>query len=612
MTDSKPYNRRDLLKYTGVGGVVGLAGCTGGNNDGQDDGTEQATNTTEATTVEETTKQSDIKTGGKPVVGLVNEPQAFNPLVTSDAAAWSIMDQMYLRPIARDPKNPTKPKGILFKDWSFDPDSLQGKVQLYEGLSWSDGKEFTAEDVAFTLNYLMEKKGHRYESNANKFKEVGTSGKHTVEFTLNTEIAALFTPFTGAWYLPMLPPQTWEGVDDYQKFEPDELLGVGGYKWGSSDPGNWYELQSRRDEFPDEIHPGPYVDKLRYLVFGDSTSLINALKNGEVDLTYESITPNRAFQLQNKDNVKVWNAKSRGYNYVAMNMRRVPFDDKKFRQSLGFAYPFDYLVNTLRKGLSTPGDYPAAKIYEPWRPDDFSTPFDHGPYQTSDGKLDVQKVRNFLSNANGKHDYSWGPVKSSQVTGNKEIRVDGKLLTKAHTDNDGNAGQGPIGLVMTPPSSSPVVARASARFVENLNKVGIPAKKVPVAENSQPQRIWGQENFDMWESNWIWMPQPHFYLSFWLHGDKADMDSSKKSYHLNPMGYSGADKLIDKVETTYNPKKQKQAARKALATIYEDHPVIITEYPNRLHATTKKYKGWVKMPGGISQTHWSFLNVHKA
>jgi len=393
--------------------------------------------------------------------------------------------------------------------------------------------------------------------------------------------------------------------------EPFAALGSLHPNPAGANAGNWYDLSARRDAFPDEIHEGPFVDALRFLVFGDMTSLINEMKNGKVDMTYESITPNRAFQLQDREGVKVWNAKSRGYNYVAFNMRRVPFDDKPFRQSLGFAYPYKHLTQTLRKGLSTAGDYVAAAVYDPWRPDDFQTPFEHGPHQTESGELDVERMRSYLENASGEHDYTFGPVESSQVTGDKEIRVDGKLLTEAHTNNDGEGGQGPLKLMMTPPRTSPVIARASARFVENLNEVGLPAEKQPVAENSQTPRGWGKEQFDMWESSWIWMPKPHFYMGFWLSSDKADLEGESDTAHLNPMGYTGADDLIAKVGSTYDPAEQKKAAQEALATIYDDAPVLVTEYPNRLHATSNKFDGWVKLPGGISENPWSYLNVHK-
>ncbi|USZ70139.1 ABC transporter substrate-binding protein (plasmid) [Halorussus salilacus] len=607
--DSPHSERRDLLKYLGAGGLVGLAGCTSSESGGDEQDTTTESSTTESSSTDTEDDSGEASRDGMPVVGIGNEPRGFNPLTISDSSAWAIMDQLYVYPTVRDPDDPNETVGFAFSDWEFDPDSLTGSATIREGMTWTDGEDFTADDVAFTFEYLMENEGHRFEANVGNFEEITATDTHEIEFTLQDEVAAVFTPDTGAFAVPILPEHVWSEVDDYTEYAPDSIVGAGGFEWEDASEGNWYELSARPDALPDEIHEGPYVDGLRFRVFGETTALINSLKNGEADLTYDSITPNRAFQLQDSDDVTVWDAPSRGYNYIALNMRRVPFDDRAFRQSLGFVYPYDYLVNNLRKGLSTPGDYAAANVYDPWRPDDFETPFEHGPHQTEDGKLDVERVRSFLENADGEHDYTFDSVESSEVTGDKEIRVDGELLTEAHTDNDGESGQGPLKMMLTPPSASPVVARACARFVENLNEVGIPAEQEPVAENSQTSRVQGNEDFDMWESQWIYMPKPHMYLGFWLHSSRADLESETEDVHLNPMGYTGADDLITEVQSTYDPEEQQAATREALATIYQDAPALITEYPNRLHATTNTYDGWVKMPGGISQNPWSYLNV---
>ncbi|GAB7095165.1 ABC transporter substrate-binding protein [Halolamina litorea] len=615
MVDDSPdpqqlIDRRSILRYSVVGGAIGLAGCTGGGDgDGTDSATDEPSSTAEGTPL---STEEDVQTGGRPVVGLGAEPQAFNPLVTSDADAWAIMDRLYPYPTVRDPADVDNTHPYVFNDWSFDPDSLTGEVTLTEGFQWSDGEPLNAEGVAWWFQYLMDNSGHRYESNTNQIASIEATGEYELSFELEASTAAVFTPETGVFAVPLLPAHVWQEVDDYTQYSPDELIGAQGFEWSDSSPGNWYELNSNPDLMPDEIHEGPYVDGLRFRVFGDMTTLVEELRQGNVDLTYNSIAPNRAFQLQDADSAKVWNSRARGYNYIAHNMRRTPFDDKPFRQSLGFIYPFNYLQSQLRRGMTETGDYVAAKVYDPWRPDSFDSPIQHGPYMTEDGQLDVERAREFLENADGEHDYTFGSVESPQVTGDQEIRVDGELLTEAHTNNAGDAGQGPISLVITPPSTAPVEAQAGARFVENLNEVGIPAETEPVAEGSQNSLIWGQEDFDMWSSGWIWMPKPHMYMGFWLTSSSVDADSSSDNVNLNPMGYTNADDLISAVQTTYEPEEQQQATKEALAQVYEDQPVLVTEYPNRLHASSNAYTGWVKLPGGITQNPWTYLNVRQA
>jgi peptide/nickel transport system substrate-binding protein len=623
MSDETDLSRRQLLRYTGAGGLALAAGCSGDGGSSGDggggDGGATATATDAGTETAPGTASGDISRGGKPVIGLSNSPRGFNPLVISDAAAFAIIDQMYPQATARDPSDPANVVGYVFDEFSFDSESLEGTATVREGFAWSDGSEFTAEDVAWSFNYMMDNEGHRYQQNVANFETFEATGDYEVRFTLAQETAAVFTPDTGMFAVPIMPRATWEGVDNYEEFDPfqenGELLGANGWRWVDSDEGNWYELEAMPDSVPDGLHEGPYVDRLRFRVYGDMTSLINALRNGDVDMTYESITPNRAFQLQDADGAEVFSSQSRGYNYIAHNMRRVPLDDKSFRQSLGFVFPYNYLQSTLRRNLTEVGSYASAKAYEDWWPDSHDEPIEHGPYRTESGELDVERAREFLRNADGAHEYTFGSVESSQIQqagGDAEIRVDGELLTDAHTDNDGNPGQGPLGLVVAPPSRAPVESRAAARFVENLNKVGIPAETRPTAENTMSSLVRVQEDFDMWMEGWVYMPQPHFYMSFWLTSDRADVASESDSVALNPMGYTNADEKIAAVHNTYDPEAQKQAAAEALAQVYEDQPALITEYPNRLHATSTAFDGWVKLPGGISQTPWTYLNVHQA
>lgn len=596
-----------MLRYSGVAGIAGFAGCLG-NDEGDDgDGSGGGDGGDGTDGGDGSDGDGSANTGGKPVIGLAAEPKAFNPLVNSQAEMFAILDQFYQNPTVRDLETPSETTGWMFQDYSFDPDSLNGTFSVSEELTWSDGTDFTAEDVAWTFgNYLQNNEGHRYEADVAPIKDIGTTGDYEGEFTLSRSAAAIFVERVGVFSVPVLPKHIWSEVDDYTKFSPTELVGSGGYKWGDADPGNWYEIEAR-DDFP--LHDGPFVDALRFRVYGSANAMMQGLQNGEIDMPYRSITPDQAAQIAGQNDIKIWESPSEGYNYVAFNMRRVPFDDKPFRQAMSYIYPYDYLVNDLRRGKATKGDYVAAEAWETGRPESFDEPFDHGPYQTDSGKTDYEQAREHLENAEGKHDYSFGSVESSQVTGDVELRINGQTLPEAHTDNDGNTGNGALDMVMTPPSEAPVAAKATARFVENLNEIGIPAEKRPVDSNTQDSVIWQEEDFDMWESGWIWMIPPDFSMDFWLLGSNADMDSSSSDIHLNPMGYEGANEAIQKSVETFETDAQIEATKEALATIYEDHPVLVTEYPDRINATSGDYTGFVKFPGGIAQNVYTYLNI---
>ena len=221
MKSDSRFNRRQLLQYTGAGGLALVAGCTGESGGGNGDGSEDGSGSDSGT--DNNVGGSDIPRGGKPIVGLSNVPRGFNPLVISDAAAFAIIDRFYPQATARDPEDPANIVGYVFEEFSFDSETLEGTATVREGFSWSDGESFNAEDVAWSFNYLMENEGHRYQQNVANFESFEATGEYDIEITLSSETAAIFTPDTGMFAVPILPRQTWEGVDDYEQFDPFDV-----------------------------------------------------------------------------------------------------------------------------------------------------------------------------------------------------------------------------------------------------------------------------------------------------------------------------------------------------------------------------------------------------
>lgn len=60
---------------------------------------------------------------------------------------------------AHDGDNQVVP--ALAKDWTFDEDTCTYTFHLQEGVKWHDGEEFTADDVKFTIEAIMDS-GERF------------------------------------------------------------------------------------------------------------------------------------------------------------------------------------------------------------------------------------------------------------------------------------------------------------------------------------------------------------------------------------------------------------------------------------------------------------------
>ena len=93
--------------------------------------------------------------GGELRFCLRTEPKTFDPLLVDDDAALSIR---YLTGgvLARINRHTQELEPELAESWKVSPDSKQITFKLRAGVHFSDGSPFAADDVAFTMQRLMD------------------------------------------------------------------------------------------------------------------------------------------------------------------------------------------------------------------------------------------------------------------------------------------------------------------------------------------------------------------------------------------------------------------------------------------------------------------------
>ncbi len=92
--------------------------------------------------------------GGRFVMAAATSPRTFNPLYSVDAASDEIIRLLYASLVRIDAV--TQEAGpSLAVSWSVAADQQTWTIKLREGVHWSDGRLFTADDVVFTWNDVM-------------------------------------------------------------------------------------------------------------------------------------------------------------------------------------------------------------------------------------------------------------------------------------------------------------------------------------------------------------------------------------------------------------------------------------------------------------------------
>ncbi|RIK33825.1 MAG: peptide ABC transporter, partial [Chloroflexi bacterium] len=132
----------------------------------------------------------------------------------------------------------------------YNDDFTQMTVKLREGLYWSDGVEFSGDDLYFTVDLLKNTPGMGnqglFESNIDHMEQ---PDRYTVVFYLkkpNSRFHAAFTVRWGAVY--MMPKHIWENVEDPVAFTFNPPVSLGAYTLRDFDPnGKWYLWERRED-----------------------------------------------------------------------------------------------------------------------------------------------------------------------------------------------------------------------------------------------------------------------------------------------------------------------------------------------------------------------------
>ncbi len=171
----------------------------------------------------------------------------------------------------------------------YNDDFTQVEIPLREGVAWSDGEPFTADDVVYTAETLME-----YEAfNAHSFfienvASVSAPDDYTVVFELNQPNSRFHTTFLDRWGATwIMPEHIFSEVEDPVTFEFDPFVGCGPYKLHSYDEGGYWTIWEKRadwDKSPTGILYGePMPQYIVFQAFANEGAKILAQLTHELD-----------------------------------------------------------------------------------------------------------------------------------------------------------------------------------------------------------------------------------------------------------------------------------------------------------------------------------------
>lgn len=271
-------------------------------------------------------------------LGWTIDQDSWNPLVFKTLEDLDRLGLIYDRLVVTGPDG--KPRMWAAESIEVVDDTTIEAV-LREGLTFSDGKPVTAEDVAFTFRFLKEKEAAYFRSVLESLADVAVDGNR-VRFTL-TEPSASFVPLA-LGQLPILPKHVWEAMDAPQDFRNTEPVGSGPWTLSHWRQGQEISFIRRPDHFMQ-----PKADVLM-VQFGSAEVLAAALRSGEIGVSLQPIVPTVVEEFATQANLQLIQAQSNGHMSARYNIRSEPFSHKALRQALGWAIPREQIIEDVLGG----------------------------------------------------------------------------------------------------------------------------------------------------------------------------------------------------------------------------------------------------------------------
>jgi peptide/nickel transport system substrate-binding protein len=267
----------------------------------------------------------------------------------------------------------------LAESWESSDDLLTWTFNLRDDVTFSNGRQLTAEDVVWSFERLIDPE----VGSGNAFR-LGGSGTtieavddFTVQITTETPIATMPASLAANKSVGIMAQ---ESVDD----EGFVAVPIGSGPFVISEvEGTTRLVLDRNDNYWQEGLP--YLDQVVITPITDDASRELALQGGQVDWIF-TIAPQNLEALQADDNVVVETAPRLSYDYIGLNLNREPFDDVRVRQAIAYAIDRDVICAFAFFNICEPVQGPTASG-TPWY-------FPYAPYDR-----DLDRARELLSEA---------------------------------------------------------------------------------------------------------------------------------------------------------------------------------------------------------------------
>ena len=481
------------------------------------------------------------------------------------------------------------------------------EVQLKQGVMWSDGNDVTAEDFAFTAHTAA---GLQLTGNwpsivdPDYFDHAVAMDSHHLKIYFKQKPGLARWQF-GLAFMPIFSRAYWEPVVDMARqagdlteqqkalfaHVPDGEPSAGGFLFDQWERGAFAEKDANPNYYfsgSEVVHyangayatsksgvyeftafgeptgdttleytEGPNAESTIYSIYGSQDAAVLALKKGDIDFMLNPLGLSKGLQdqLTGEPGLTTIENASDGMRYLGFNFRKAPMDDRAFRQAVATLIDKEFLVDTVLQGVAIP-------IYT-------TVPEGNAAWYNPD----VPLIGKGLSRAE-RVTRAVTLLKDAGFTWETEPRMseDGNFVEQLGEGLKMPGGEPVPSMEVLAPSAGYDPLRSTfAIWIERwLNEIGIPLRANLTGFNVIVEKVFDQQDFDMWILGWGLNPFPD-YLEAFFHSRHSGLEG------YNPGGYNNPefDQLADQLLAETDLEAARQQVFEMQSFLAEDLPYVV-------------------------------------
>jgi peptide/nickel transport system substrate-binding protein len=477
-----------------------------------------------------------IDTEGVLRFSLGGEVSVLNPILSTDTASSAVEGTIFTGMVKVNEKLEMVPD--LAERWDVSKDGKIWTFHLRKDVKWHDGVPFTAEDVKFTFDSILDPKVNSVRRSDYIIDGKPIQFKVVDKYTLQAVLPKPFAPFLVHAGMSVIPKHLLEGKDINTAEFNRKPVGTGPFIFKEWKSGDHVTVVRNANYYLGK----PLLKEIVYKVIPDENSALVALEAGEIDDS--GIPPKDYKRMKTVKGIDVYEYDVLLYTYLGLSLANPKFADRRVRQALAYATDKNQLVNLIFRGLASPAYAPSAPVS--WA---YSDNVPKYPYN-------LEKAKRLLKEAG---------------TENLEFTI---LVNQGNKERE----------------------KAAVILQQQYKKIGVKVN-VRVLEWSALLKVINApkdpKDFDAVIIGWALGLDPDAY-SIW--------HSSQYPKGFNFIKYKNpeVDRLLEEGRTTVEKSERKKIYAKLWKIIAEDQPYVFLWYPKAVEGVSDKIGGLSKPgPAGL-------------